>query len=126
MAALMKWGTEDCLTDLFGDDAHKKISWLRKDHNETLAWVLSLSESDRYDLMRSTAEGQGYVRVDTALPGDGAIGCFHMAINADYDLPSPWFAQMGVDHLWYCRMPRAVRVVDYVGVLEVYRCQRLQ
>ena len=126
MATIIKWGVDDCVTDLFGDDAHHKISWLKKDHNETLAWVLSLSAEDRLNLFRATAEGQGYYRVDKAEPGDGAIGAFRLGVNPDYELKTPWFAQMGVDCHWYMRMPTAIRVVDYVGELEIYRCHKLQ
>ena len=125
MAAIMKWGIDDCLTDLFGDDAHEKISWVKETHNETLLFVLSLTETDRLQLFRATAEGQGYIRVQDAQPGDGAIGTFRMGVSIDHELLSPWFAQMGPDHHWYIRMPHCIRVVDYVGELEIYRCHNL-
>ena len=122
----MKWGSDDCVTDLFGDDAHEKITWLKKDHNDMLLWILSLTEAERWKLFRQTAEGQGMVRVDDAEPGDGAIGVFSLGLNYKLNLPVPWFAQMGVDHLWYARMPSGIRVVNYDGTLEVYRCPPLQ
>ena len=118
-----EWGKSDCLIDIFGDEAHQNISWLKETHNETLGWFLTLSDQERWDLMRATAEGQGHIRVDKAEPGDAAIGFFRMG---DLDLPNPWFAQMGVDCHYYVRMPWGVRVVDYIGTIEVYRCQRLQ
>ena len=121
----MKWGTDDCITDLFGDDAHQRISWLKEDHNETLGWVLTLSVEERWDLFRATAEGQGFVRVDKAEPGDGAIGVFRFGVSSQHELPEPWFAQMGIDCHWYVRMPTSIRVVDAQDEIEVYRCQRL-
>ena len=126
MAAVIQWGIDDCLTDLFGPDAHAKISWLKKDHNETLGFALMLTAEERLQLMRATVEGQGFIRVDKAEPGDGAIGTFRMGVNLDFELPAPWFAQMGPDHNWLLRMPNGIRVVEPVGDIEVYRCQRLQ
>ena len=120
----MKWGKSDCLTDIFGDDAHENIGWLSGNHNDVFGWVASLSESDRLELFRATAVGQGHIKVDVAQPGDAAIGHFVMGINVDIELPKPWFAQMGVDSHWYVRMPRGVRVVDYIGAIEIYRCQQ--
>ena len=122
----MKWGKEDCLTDLFGAEAHKKISWVKETHEETLGWVLTLSESDRLNLFRATAEGQGYIRVDDPKPGDGAIGHFELGVCQEFDLPSPWFAQMWTDCNWYVRLPNSIRTVDFIGEIEVYRCRRLQ
>ena len=122
MATVMKWGVSDCVTDLFGDDGHKKLSWLKDSHDETVAWVFSLSEKDRLKLFQDTFLGQGFVKVDIAQPGDAAIGVFAMGVNVDYELPKPWFAQMGVDHLWYVRMPNSIRAVDYLGTIELYRC----
>ena len=123
MASVMEWGKSDCLTDIFGDDAHEKISWVKgRRHDELLAWVASLTEFERRDLFRATLRGQEFVKVDIAQPGDTAIGVFFMGINVDYELPKPWVAQMGVDHLWYVRMPRSIRVVDYLGLIEIYRC----
>ena len=122
----MQWGIDDCLTDLFGDDAHEKISWVKKSHNDTLKWVLTLSNKERWDLMRATAEGQGHVRVQDSQPGDGAIGEFRISRSSMLQLPTPWFAQKGIDCHWYVRLPKRICVVDYVGEIEVYRCQRLQ
>ena len=122
----MKWGSDDCLTDLFGPAAHERISWLKSTHDETVRWVLSMSEQDRGNLFRATLEGQGFVRVDAAEPGDVAIGDFKMSVIADNILPCPWFAVMGTDHNFYVRMPSSTRVVDYDGPIEVYRCQSLQ
>ena len=118
----MEWGKNDCLTDIFGDDAHERIGWVKGTHNDVFGWVASLTEYERYDLFRATARGQNFIRVDIAQPGDAAIGNFIMGLNADIELPTPWFAQMGVDFHWYVRMPKGVRVVDYVGVIEAYRC----
>ena len=122
MAVIMKWGFDDCLTDLFGDDAHQKISWLKETHNDTLLFVMSLTEEDRLKLFRATFLGQGYTRVENAEPGDAAIGDFKLGINHRLILPPPWFAQMGVDYLWYARMPSGIRVANYEGEIEVYRC----
>ena len=122
MATVMEWGKDDCLTDLFGDDAHNKISWLKEGHDETVAWIYSLSGKDRLNLFRNTFLGQGYIKVDSAIPGDAAIGNFSLAVNFDFDFPMPWFAQMGIDHLWYVRMPRNIRVVEYTGAIEIFRC----
>ena len=123
--AAIEWGVDDCLIDIFGADAHKNISWVRENHNDTLAFVLTMSETERWDLMRATAEGQGFIRVDKARPGDAAIAHFKMSVIVDYDLLTPWFAQMGNDHLWYVRLPKCLRVVDYTGDIEVYRCPLL-
>ena len=122
----MEWGKDDCLIDLFGVDAHEKISWLKETHNETLGWVLSLPISDRISLFTATLEGQGYVPVKEARPGDVVIGHFKLGVNHDFDLPSPWFAQMWNDNNWYVRLPKMTRVVELIVQVEVYRCQRLQ
>ena len=123
MAIIMKWGKSDCMIDIFGDDIHEKINWLKgSKHDELLVWVASLTECERLNLFRDTVKGQGFVKVDIAQPGDAAIGVFSMGINVGYELPKPWFAQMGIDHLWYVRMPRSIRVVDYLGTIEIYRC----
>ena len=120
-----EWGKSDCLIDIFGEGIHERLSFLKDDHNEVLLWVLSLTVQERWDLFRATAQGQGFVRVDKPEPGDAAISIFAMAIDGIYELPQPWFAQMGHDHLWYVRMPKSIRVVDHIGELEVYRCQVL-
>ena len=122
----MEWGIDDCLIDLFGADAHEKISWLKESHNETLGWFLSLPVSDRISLFVATLEGQNYVSVETARPGDVAIGHFKLGVNHDFDLPSPWFAQMWDDHNWYVRLPKSIRIVELIVQIGVYRCQRLQ
>ena len=119
----MQWGKDDCLTDLFGPDAHQKFNWIKETHNDTFAWVNSLTEQDRWRLFRHLGNGQGYERVEKAQPGDYAIGHFVATVVMDFELPVPWFAKLGTDHLWYVRMPKSLRVVDYVGELEVYRCR---
>ena len=122
----MEWGKDDCVTDIFGEDAHQRISWLKEDHNDTLLFVLSLTEQERWDLFRATFEGQGFIKVDKAQPGDCAIGIIRMGIDDHSQLPAPWFAQMGVDCNWYMRMPTCIRVVEAYSDIEVYRCQRLR
>ena len=119
----MQWGKDDCFIDLFGENAHKTISWIKESHNETVGWLISLSEDDRRRLMRSTFEGQGYFKVDKAKPGDCAIGAFLMGVSQEFEMPDPWYAQMGECHNWYIRMLNSYRVVDYVGEIEVYRCR---
>ena len=121
----MQWGIDDCLTDLFGPDAHKKFNWVRETHNETFAWVNSLSERDRLHLFRSIGEGQGFIRVDTAQPDDVAIGHFIPVFAQVFELPVPWFAKLGRDHHWYVRLPTGFKVVDYINDIEVYRCRAL-
>ena len=123
MNAKFQWGKSDCLVDLFGKECHNRISFVKPDHNETLGWVLSLSEQDRWLLFRSMFEGEGFFRVDKAKPGDGAIANFTMGVHKDIELPPAWFAQMGNDCHWYVRMPRGLRVVDYHGKIEVFRCR---
>ena len=122
----MEWGVSDCMIDLFGADAHKKISWLKESHNETVGWVISLSEDDRRLLMCSTFEGQGYIETDKAKPGDYAVGKFLMGVAQEFEMPNPWYAQMGQDHHFYIRMLNCLRVVECVGEIKVYRkCQFL-
>ena len=123
MATVMEWGVNDCLTDFFGDDAHQKILWLKKDHDETVGWILTLSELDRLKLFRDTFKGQGYYSVDKAEPGDAAIGNFRLlGLGKDFELAKPWIAQMGFDCHWYIRIPSGIRVVDYDGSIEILRC----
>ena len=118
----MKWGIDDCVTDLFGAGAHQKISWLKDSHKETVLWLLSLSEKERGDLIRFTFQGMGSIQVKSAEPGVAAVGNFFIVGNADYVLPKPWFAKMGVDCHWYVRIPSGFRIVDFVGDLELYKC----
>ena len=126
MAALItKWRESDCLIDLFGIDAHSRISWVRSTHNETLGYVASLSESDRWKLFRATALGNGWRKVVEALPGDWAIGEFRLALIDTLILPSPWFARLDDDYHWHIRMPNGLRIVDH-GKIEVYRRCRQQ
>ena len=125
MAAVMNWGVDDCLIDLFGADAHKDISWIKESHDETVGWLISLSERDRWKLMRATFQGQGYFIVDKANPGDCAIGHFMMGVAQEFEMPCPWYAQMGEDHNWYIRMLNCRRVVECVSDIEVYRCRSL-
>ena len=123
MAAVMEWGVDDCLIDLFGPDAHKKISWIKGTHNETLEWLLSFSERDRFNIIRATFEGQGYFLVDVAEPGDCAIGNFQMGLDLGFRFPNPWYAQMNDDCNFYIRMPACTRVVKPIGKIVVYRCR---
>ena len=119
----MQWGVDDCLIDLFGPDAHKNISWIKESHDETVGWLLSLSESDRFNIIRATFEGQGYFRVNEANPGDCGIGNFQMGLDLGFYFPNPWYAQMADDSNWYIRMPACTRVVYCAGDIEVYRCR---
>ena len=126
MTPKFEWGKSDCLIDLFGDGIHDRLSFVKGDHNEVLGWVLSLSEKDRWHLFRSIAEGEGWFLVDKAEPGDGAIGVCRMGVSRDFELPAPWFAQMGIDCHWYVRMPWGLRTVDFDENIEVYRCRAPQ
>jgi len=118
---MIKWGEEDCLTDLFGPDAHAKWEWLKDaTHDDAMMFVVGLKGEDRLKLFRSMGEGI-YERVDDPQPGDAAIGNFTMATSDDYELPRPWFAMMGEDYHWYIRMPYGRRVVGHDGNIEVYR-----
>ena len=118
----MDWGKDDCVIDLFGKDAHKKISWLKESHNETVNWLISLSDKDRLKVMLSTFEGQGFSRVDNAKPGDCAVGNFSLAVDSIFKLPTPWYAIMHDDHHWYVRMLTCIRAVDYDDDIVVFRC----
>ena len=116
------WGKCDCLIDLFGSDAHDRISWLSDSHNETLGYVVSLSSADRWKLFRDTAVGNKWERISgTAKPGDAAIGKFHPPILKSFTLPNPWFAILDDNYLWHVRLPRGLRVVDHDGEIEVFR-----
>ena len=119
----MQWGVNDCFIDLFGEDAHTKISWLKQSHDETVGWLITLSKDDRKKVMHDTFVGQGYVRVDKPKPGDCAIGYFRMGVAQDLEMPNPWYAQFGEDHHWYIRMLTCKRVVEHIGKIEIYRCQ---
>ena len=123
----MTWRENDCLIDLFGDDAHEKLNFDYDSHDEALEAVVSLTEDERWDLFRSWWK-HGWVRCDgAAQPGDSAIGNFQMAISRTIELPTPWFAMLGVDNLWYVRMPKQIKAVQHDGQIEVYRlCQSSQ
>ena len=125
MATLItEWGKRDCLIDLFGDDAHERIKF-GDSHDESFEYVASLSERKRWALFRRLAKENGWRRNNGLYdPGDAAIGNFQMSINRSVELPRPWFAIMGVDFLWYTRMPRSIKVVDCESQIEVYKqCQ---
>ena len=117
----MKWGNNDCFIELFGENAHKNISWIKQSHNETVGWLMSLPKDDRKLIMCSTFEGQGWVKVDKVKPGDCAIGHFKMGVIQDLELPDPWYARYGHDHHFYIRMVNCKRVAEYIGEIVVYR-----
>ena len=126
----MIWGEDDCLVDILGPAAHDKIGWVRdfETHNDALTFVASLPEVDRRRLFCWTAVGQGWFSVEDPRPGDVGIGEFVPAVGADISFPSPWFAVMQPDFLWYVRMPRARRValIKDMYSTEFYRCPQQQ
>ena len=126
MATLItEWGVNDCLTDLFGDDAHEKLKLDFENHDDAFEYVSSLTKQKRLDLFRTLGLNNNWQRYyGFAQPGDAAIGNFQLAVNRSVELPCPWYAMMGVDYLWYVRMPKSIRPVEHDGRIEVYRrCQ---
>ena len=122
----MEWGKNDCLIDLFGEDAHQKINWVKAEYEETWGWILSLSAEDRLKVWCSTFEGNGYIRVEKPQPGDCAIGNFKMGVIQDLEIPKSWYAQFGNDHHWYIKLLNCRRVAEYVGNIVIFRWPFLQ
>ena len=122
MAALKTvWKVNDCLMDLFGDDAHEKLKFDYDNHDDAFEYVSSLSKRKRLNLFRQWWTNDWERYYGFAEPGDSAIGNFQMAVNRGVELPAPWFAMLGIDYLWYVRMPRGLRIVEHEGKIEVYR-----
>ena len=119
----MIWGRDDCLIDILGADAHKKIGWVEGySHNQALAFVAALPRHDRYKLFTDTARGQGWQQVNDMLPGDVCIGFMMPVTGNDFALLNPWFAVMQIDFMWYVRLPHSYRAVEPARGVEVYRC----
>ena len=125
---MMKWGKDDCLTDILGEHAHTRMGWVKRfaTHNRALAFVAALPPVDRWRLFTDTAKGQGWGLVEIAEPGDVAIGEFKPATGGDICLLNPWFAVMQVDYMWYVRMPHGYRAVVPYDAVEVFRCPQPQ
>ena len=118
---MVEWGKDDCFVEMFGPSAHETISWLLDDYRETIRYMLILPSEDRRRLFKSTFLGQKFIEVETAKPGDIAIGNFELAVGKELQFPDPWVATMDKNNLWRVRLMNCYRAVEMLSIDKVFR-----